>query len=231
MSTPTRYPNGVTTAAPGTALGRFILPDMTKVHVWFDDFDKYTAADWIINTTEAGTGAATEAISNADGGVLLITTDDADDDNDFFQWGKETFKFVAGKKLWFKIRFQTSEAAQSDLVFGLQITDTTPLAVSDGVYFRKDDGDTNIDFVVVKDSTATTTTAVSTLTAATWTELAFYYDGQSEIQIFKDDVHIGTSATTNLPDDEEMTISFAIQNGSAGEKTLSLDYIMVAKER
>lgn len=231
MSTPTRFPQGVTNASPGTALGRFLAPDPGRMHVWFDDFDKYTAADWIINTTEAGTGSATEAISNADGGVLLITTDDADDDNDFFQWAKETFKFASGKKLWFKIRFQTSEATQSDLAFGLQITDTTPLAVTDGVYFRKDDGDANIDFVVVKDSTATTATAASTLTAATWTELAFYYDGQSSITAYKDDVPIATSVTTNLPDDEELTVSFAIQNGSAGAKTLSIDYILVAKER
>lgn len=231
MSTPTRYPQGVTTAAPGTALGRFILPDFTKAHIWFDDFDKYTAADWTINTTEAGTGAATEAVSNADGGVLLITTDDADDDNDFFQWAKETFRFVAGKRLWFKMRFQTSEATQSDFAFGLQITDTTPLAVTDGVYWRKDDGDANLDFVVIKDSTATTLTAASTLTAAVWTELAFFYDGKSEILAFKDDAHVGTAAVTNLPDDEELAVSFAIQNGSVGAKTLSIDYIMVAKER
>lgn len=231
MSTPTRFPQGVTTAAPGTALERFILPDFTKAHIWFDDFDKYTAADWTLTTVEAGAGSATEAISNADGGVLLITNDAADDDSDFFQWTRETFKFVSGKKLWFKARIQISDATQSDMVIGLQITDTTPLAVTDGVYFRKDDGDANLDFVVIKDSAATTATAASTITAATWTELAFYYDGKSSIVAYKDDAPIATSVLTNLPDDEEMTISFGIQNGEAVAKTMSVDYIMVAKER
>lgn len=238
MPTPTRYPSGVTTAAKEEPLGMFGMPDPTKWHIWFDDFDDYAAAQWVITTTEAGAGSATEAISNADGGVLLITNDAADDDADFFQWSGtdasgvvETFKFVAGKRLFFKARFQVSDATQSDVVIGLQITDTTPLAVTDGVYFRKDDGDANLDFVVLKDSAGTTTTAFSTLTSATWTELAFHYDGKSSIEIFKDGVKLATSAVTGLPDDEELTVSFGIQNGEAVAKTMSIDYIFVAKER
>jgi hypothetical protein len=227
MSTPTRFTQGVTNAAPGSAMGRFIDTDPTLVHRWFDDFDKYTAGDWTVTAT----GSGTSAISNADNGVLLLTNAAADDDARFLQWTRETFKFVAGKKLWFKARIQVSDATQSDFVLGLQITDTTPLAVSDGVYFRKDDGDANLDFVVVKDSTATTATAASTITAATWTELAFYYDGVSSITAFKDDVPIATSVTTNLVDDEELTISFGVQNGEAVAKTMSIDYILVAKQR
>lgn len=206
--------------------------DPTDYHVWFDDFDKYTAGDWTLTTVEAGASSATEAISNADGGVLLITNDSADDDSDFFQWAKETFKYESGKRLYFAIRFKTSDATQSDIVAGLQITDTTPLAVTDGIYFRKDDGDTNLDFVVVKDSTATTVTAFSTLADDTWVKLAWYYDGSSsDIDILVNDVVVGSAALTNVPNDEELTISFGIQNGAAAAKTMSVDYIMVAKER
>jgi hypothetical protein len=201
-------------------------------HEYFNDFDSYTAGDWTITTTEAGAGDATEAISNAANGVLLITNDAADNDADFFQFAKETWKFVSGKRLFFEVRFKTSDATQSDLVFGLQITDTTPLAVTDGIYFRKDDGDANIDFVVVKDSTATTQTAATTLSDDTWTTLTFHYDGSgSDIEIFKDGVSIGASVLTNVPDDEELTISFGIQNGEAVAKTLSIDYIHVLQER
>lgn len=208
--------------------------DPTDWHVWFDDFDKYTAGDWTLTTVEAGAGSATEAISNADGGVLLITNDAADDDSDFFQWAKETFKFVSGKRLYFAIRFQTNDATQSDIVAGLQITDTTPLAVSDGIYFRKDDGDTNIDFVCIKnsDSTGTALTAVGTLADATWTKLAFYYDGAgSDIDVLINDVVVGAVPLTNVPDDEELTISFGIQNGAAAAKTMSVDYVLVCRER
>lgn len=227
MSTPTRFTQGVTNVAPGTALERFLDTDPSRTHMWFDDFDKYTAGDWTVTAV----GSGTSAISNADGGILVLTNAAADDDSHFLQWTRETFRFQTGKKLWFKARIQVSDATQSDFVLGLQITDTTPLAVSDGVYFRKDDGDANLDFVVIKDSTATTATAFSTITAATWTELAFYYDGKSSIRYYKDDAFVGSSVTTNLVDDEELTISFGIQNGEAVAKTMSLDYLMVAKER
>jgi len=227
MSTPTRFTQGVTNVAPGTALERFLDTDPSRTHMWFDDFDKYTAGDWTVTAV----GSGTSAISNADGGVLVLTNAAADNDSRFLQWTRETFRFQAGKKLWFKARIQVSDATQSDFVLGLQITDTTPLAVSDGVYFRKDDDDANLDFVVIKDSVATTLTAFATMVAATWTELAFYYDGRSSIRVYRNDHLVSIVATTNLPDDEELTISFGVQNGEAVAKSMSLDYLMIAKER
>lgn len=238
MSTPTRFPNGITNVRPTDPMAAFGLPVPYKWHTWFDDFDNFEADQWVITTTEAGAGSATEAVGNADGGILVITNDAADDDADFFQWSGddatgtvETFKFEAGKKLVFASRFKVSDATQSDFVMGLQITDTTPLAVTDGVYFRKDDGDANLDFVVLKDSAGTTTTAFSTCANDTYMELAFYYDGKSKIEIYKDGRKLATSALTGLPDDEELTISFGIQNGEAVAKIMSVDYIFVAKER
>lgn len=238
MPTPVRYPGGVATVPASNPLGQFGMPDPTEWHVWFDDFDNFEADQWIITTTEAGAGDATEAATSVDGGVLLLTNDAADDDNDFLQWSGddastaiETYKFESGKKLFFKARIKVSDATQSDFVIGLQITDTSPLAVTDGVYWRKDDGDANLDFVVIKNSTATTATAASTAVSDTWMTLAFYYDGKASIAYYKDNVQLGTSVTTNLVDDEELTISFGIQNGEAVAKTMSVDYIFVAKER
>lgn len=210
------------------------LPGDMAYSVYFNDFTDpkdYTAADWTITTTEAGAGSATEAIGNLDGGVLVITNDAADDDADFFNLTKETFKFEAGKRMLFAMRFKVSDATQSDFVCGLQITDTTPLAVSDGVYFRKDDGDAFIDFVVVKDSAATTDTNIGTLVSDTWTVLAFEYDGYGAVWPWVNGVRGQPVAVTNLPNDEEMCVTFGIQNGEAVAKILSIDYIYAAKER
>jgi len=228
---PTHFRSGVSNTSPGDPLYKFGMLDPTKWHTYFNDFDTFTAADWTITTTEGGAGDATEAITNADGGRLLITNDDADDDRDFFQKVGESFKFATGKRLFFKALFQVSDATQSDFVMGLQITDTTPLAVTDGVYFRKDDGDALLDFVVIKDSTATTATGIATVVDATDITVAFDYDGDSAIRYYVNGVQIGTSAVTNLPDDEELTISFGIQNGAAAAKTMTVDYVFASKER
>ena len=231
MAAPTRFSGGVTDRAQGTFGGTMIQPDPTKMHVWFDDFDSYTAAQWTVTTTEAGAGTASEAITNGDGGVLLLTNDNADNNRNFLQLANETFRFAAGKRLWFKARFKVNDATESDLVMGLQITDTSALDVTDGVFFQKDDGDALLDFYVEKDNTATSSAGVATMANDTWIVAAFYYDGKSAVECWIDDAKVATLATTNLPDDEDLTISFGIRNGAAAAKTMSVDYIFVAKER
>lgn len=223
----TDYPNGVTTASKLQPMGDFILPDRSKLHLYMDDFDYYRASDWTV--TQVGTG--NRQLGNADGGVLQITNAAADDDSSFNQKVGESFLFEAGKKLWFDCLFQTSDATQSDIVIGLQITDTSPLDVTDGVFFLKADGAATIDLLVEKDDTSTTTSSVATLADDTDTRLSFFYDGVDSIKIFADGVQVGTSVTTNIPDDEVLTISFGIQNGEAAAKTMTVDRIMVAKER
>jgi hypothetical protein len=231
----TRLPNGVSTNTPDQNLANWGLPDPTRYHTWFDDFDDYLAANWVRTATGTGT---TVVNTGADGGLLLTTNSAADNDAVFYQWSEnaaagtaETFKFIAGKKLWFKSRLKVSDVTESDFVMGLQITDTTPLAVSDGVFFRKDDGDTNLNFVVTKGSTATTTVITGQLANDTFITLGFYYNGVDKISIFINDAAVSSSVITNLPDTEELTLSFGVQNGEAVAKTMSVDYILVSKER
>lgn len=235
----TNYIGGVTNVAESTTLGRYLAPDRTAVHEWFDDFDNFEADQWVITTTEAGAGSATEAIGNEDGGVLVITNDAADNDADFFQWSGddasgavETWKWQSTKSMWFKARFSVSDATQSDLVMGLQITDTSPLDATDGLFFIKTDGSTSLAFKAVKNSTATTITA-GTLADSTYVTCGFHWDADAKkMNVFFDDQLVGSTTTlTNFPDDEELTISFGIQNGEAVAKVMKVDYIFVAKER
>ena len=229
----TNFTKGVNNITAQNILGQMIQLDPTQMHTYFNDFDAYTAGEWTVTETQAG---ATQALANVDGGVLLLTNSAADNDLNALQKVGESFKFEAGKKLFFKSRFAVSDATESDFVIGLQITDTTPLAVTDGVYFRKDDGDANLDFVVIKDSTASTATAIATVANNTYLTVGFYYNGVDEV-IYAASVDnnnptvLGKLPVTNLPNDEELTISFGIQNGEAVAKTMSIDYIFVSKER
>lgn len=228
---PSHWFGGVSDAMPTSMFSEMPALRPNRLHSYFNDFNTFAVADWTITTTEAGASSASEALTDEQFGALLITNDAADNDADFFQKVGESFKFVSGKQLWFEARFKVSDATQSDFVMGLQITDTTPLAVTDGVYWRKDDGDANLDFVVIKDSSATTATAASTCADATYMTLGFYYNGNSAIEYWKDGVKLGSSVTTNMPDDELLTISFGIQNGEAVAKTMTVDYIFAAVER
>ena len=231
----TNFPNGISTADRGTELERLILPDPTQAHVYFNDFTTYVAGDWTITTTEGGTGNASEALTNVAEGALLITNDDADNDSDEFQLAVESFKFASGKKSWFKTRFKVSDATQSDWIIGLCITDTTLIdAMSDGVYFKKDDGDASIDFALELNGSATEASGIATQSDDTFVTLGWYFDGDTTngIKYYVDGTHKGTQTTmTNLCTDEELAVSFALQNGAAAAKTMTLDYIYAAQER
>lgn len=234
MPAPARFKNGLSTAAPTHPLAAFGMPDPTAWHVFFDDFDRFVAADWTITTTEAGAGSATEALTDADGGCLLVTNDAADNDADFFQKIGESFLLASGKRAFFKARFKVSDATQSDFVMGLQVTDTTPLDATDGIYFMKDDGDADLDIYCRKDATtgSTSATAIHTVVSDTFLTVAWAYDGLGNLKYFVNDVHKGTltASSTYLPD-TELTVSFGIQNGEAVAKTMTVDYIFAANER
>jgi hypothetical protein len=228
----THFTSGVTNVGTDSTLGKLKAPAPHKYHQYFNDFDTYLASDWTITTTEDGTGSASEALADGDGGVLLVTNAAGDNDHDFFQLVKEGFKFESGKQIGFHVRFKTNDATQTDIVAGLQLTDTSPLDVTDGIFFLKSDGAATISFIVEKDSTQSTLTLPNSLADDTFMTLGFIYDPKDQkFHVFQNNVLAGTVVSTNAPDDEELTLSFGIQNGAAAAKTLSVDYVGAYKER
>lgn len=207
--------------------GRDVLtmPFGARDFQWFDDFWKYTAGDWVV--TEIND--STQAMGDANGGVLVLTTLATENDAASLQSVGEVFTVASGKKMYFESRFKIGEATQSDFVMGLQVRDTTPLAVSDGVFFQKDDGDALLDFHSMASSVDTTTSGVYTVVDDTYMKLSFYYDGVSTFTYAVDDVIKGTLTAT--PSTTEMTVSFAVHAGSAAADVLTVDYINVWRER
>ena len=228
----THFTSGVTNVTADSTFGKVKAPDPTKYHMYHNDFDTYLASDWTITTTEGGSGNASEALGDGDGGLLVITNDDADDDNDFLQLVKEGFKYEAGKQLAFKARFKTSDADASDVVMGLQLTDTTPLDVTDGIFFLLTDGSTTLQFIVEKDGTQSTLDLSTALADDTFMSVGFVYTpADQKFHVYQNNVEVGTVVNTNAPDDEELTVSFGIQNGAAAAKVLTVDYVTAMKER
>ena len=236
---PTHFPNGISNRTKGHPLFNYPYLDPSKYYTYFDDFFEYHSGIYTITTTEAGSGNASEAITAGAGGQLLITNDNADNDLDFFQLKGEAFKFDSTKRMFFSSRFKVSDATQSDLVMGLQITDTTSLDVTDGIFFIKGDADTQPDFIIEKDNSSTLSVLeMNAMADDTFVTLSFEYDpldvatGGPVFRVYQDNVQVGEiTGTTNAPDDEDLTISFGIQNGEAAAKTMTIDFILAAVER
>jgi hypothetical protein len=227
----TRFPYGLTNVSEVDLFADMVQPDPTLFHTYFNDFDTYVAGDWTVTETDA---AATQALTAGDGGLLLITNTAADNDLVALQKNPAAFTFTAGKKTFFRCRFKVSDATQSDLVFGLQVVDATPLDVTDGIYFLKADGAATVDFICRKNAStgSITTSAVATMVDDTFIELGFYYDGRSKVVYEVNGSVLGSldASSAYLPD-TTCTVSFALQNGEAVAKTMTVDYVYVAKER
>lgn len=236
MGTPSRFTNGIATVPKTAPLGMYGLPDPTEWITYFNDFHTYTAGDWTV--TEVGSGS--RALTDVNGGALLVTNASADNDRNELQKVGEGFLLASGKKAFFKARFKVSDATQSDFLIGLAVTDTTLQGsvdgdgVTDGIFFNKDDGDANLDFNVQKNTSTgqVRATAISTVVSDTFLTVAWYFDGVSSVSYFVNDVQLGTvdGSSTYLPD-TELTVSFAIQNGEAVAKTMTVDYLFAALER
>ncbi len=236
MSHPVRFPAGVSTAPKNSTLFNLCCPDPSKVHMFFDDFDRYVSGDWTVTAV----GAGSQALADGDGGLLLLTNAAADNDRTELQKLGESFLLAAGKPAWFKARFKVSDATQSDFLIGLAVTDTTlqgsvsGAGVTDGIFFNKDDGDALLDIQCQLNATTGQTRAagVATVVDDTFLTVGWAYDGISSLKYFVNDVHLGTlTASASYLPDTELTVSVAIQNGEAVAKTMTIDYILAAKMR
>jgi hypothetical protein len=203
-----------------------------KVSKFLEDFvtTPFTGADapsgYTVTLVEVGAGETTVALkAGADNGALVITADANDNDGANVQALGEAFKLASGKPVYFGVKFQVSEATQSDFLLGLAITTTDALGgVTDGIYFRKVDASTTCNLVLEKDSAETEAAAV-TIAAATDYVLEFYFDG-TNVDFWVNGVQGTRPAMTNLPDDEWLSPVMHFLNGAAGAgKNLEIDWI------
>lgn len=168
---------------------------------------------------------------DAHGGVLAITTNDADNDMVQIQLNGEGFALASGRQLVFKTRLKLDSVSNGDIFAGLAIANTDVLAgVTDSIGFRIPDADGNLDTVAEKDSTETTADSGEDLSDDTFVTLTIDIDGTNRA-----DFYVGNKAvanvSTNLPDDEALSPCFQVRNASAATSTLSIDYVRVAGDR
>lgn len=226
----TRLPGGITNVTTSSLFANFPQPVSQNLVTYYNDFFSYVAGDWVVTETQAG---ATQALTAGSGGLLLLTNSAADDDILALQKDPAMLLLDSGKQTWFSARFKVSDATQSDFVMGLQVVDTTPLDVTDGIYFLKADGSTAVSIVSRKNATTGSTSASSIATVAddTFVQLDWYYDGEGYLFYAVDGTVGGSLSVANYFPDTTLTVSLAIQNGEAVAKTMTVDWVGVWQQR
>jgi len=210
----------------GLPIGR--EPDVVE---YFNDFlmaQDYAAGDWVVTETTAG---ATQALAADElNGALVLTSEANDDDVVQLQGNEMTWKLSSGKQLWFETKVKIGDATQQDLFVGLASTDTTIIAgTTDSVGFRKLDGTTSC-LSITEDNTTETTNAAHTFVADTYVTLGFHWDGIGKVEFFVNRSLTATH-TSNIEQTNKLALTFTMQNGEAGAKTMTIDYVYVAQER
>ena len=180
---------------------------------------------WTTTVVEAGTGTTEFDANNTAGRVGTITCAADENDGGQYQLLGEGFEFTSDQDIYAGIEFQGNDVDQTDILFGLCITDTTLLGgMTDGVYWESLDGSATTSTVTEKDSTETQTDSVSTLTDATDQVWEIYFDGSS-VYFFADGTQASTIHTANIPDDEALTLSLAVLTGEATANTVNVKWL------
>lgn len=225
----TRLPSGITNVAQDSIFADMIQPVPTLFTSYTNDFYTYTAGDWVVTST----GVTTQALTAGGGGLLLLTNSAADNDLLALQKTPAMLLLDTAKKTFFSTRFKVSNATQIDIAVGLQVVDTTPLDVTDGIYFLKVDDAATVDIICRKDATtgSTSASAIATMANDTFILLEWAYDGAGKLTYAVNGTVSGSLSIASYFPDTVLAVSFAIQNGDAVARTATVDYLYVAQER
>lgn len=229
-------------------LGSILRNGLNKAQycVWEEDFlPGFDLTDLVgqFNWTANGVGATVPAVADLKDeafGVLAINT--AGTADDAYITGQTNHAWIVpttNKRILFKTRFNMRSATQSEFWVGVHdLASTAAGTIVDGWYFRKDDGDTNIDFVYELADTAVSHTAIHTLVADVDVELAFEWlslgTGKGQLWVYVDGkpvsglngLYVASGATAAA-----CGVGIAVKNGEGAAAIMDMDYIGVAVER
>jgi hypothetical protein len=239
----TRFPGGSTNSPPGSVLENLKHNNPAFYHQLFNDFDSYTAADWVVTAT----GAATEAIAAGDGGVLLLTNTAALNDLVSLQYAggtgavSPTFLAEPTKDLVFACSISLDSALNASFLVGLAIADTSPIASlpASGMFISKAAASLYPQGYIRSSSSGQVTAQAQTPMAdATMMDMAIVYSafdgsctmylGAAGANVPSSQFRVANPPTLPVP---LLAPTFALQNGTAAARTMSIDWYMAAKAR
>ncbi len=245
MGNPVRLTAGFTQDATYQPLGQIGVPNPFFYAYYEDDFLPYNAS---LYTVTAASGSVAATAAGGSGGRILFTTGATATNFAAIQLPVADFAYTATKKLAFLCRIQAADVSLPVINAGLIQTTATPYTVTDGIYFTKAAGSTNIVVNVVTGSAVIgTTTLTGLLTNATDIDLGFTVDRLGNILIYAGNSLIGqkrqnvtalgpagkilASSLTGAMTSVLLNPTLAIQTSTTAAKTLYADFLYAAQER
>jgi hypothetical protein len=186
-------------------------------------------------TVVKDSGASVAIVADTVGGEVALTSAATTDNDGASIQGNEIFSVDADKLVYFQTRLKCNDADQTDICVGLTVNFATNpenmLTAADRIVFQVDDGDASILCKTEKDGTETSTDSLVDLADDTYVVLAFSVDSTNRVS-FNINGKLLATHTTNLPDDENLTLAAMSLSGSAsGTRATTLDYIFGAQTR
>lgn len=233
MSSPSRFLSGVATVDADEPLGNYPFPDpfhssgssgLGSVS-YVNDFNTLIGTDYTVTGV-----SSTFALASGVGGVAVLTPGGTTTVSSAYK-PAPFLQFIAGNKFWYVVRFKASAVSGTKAFYaGLQAGSSA----ANGIWFTKAASSTAISLVSTVGSTATTLVAnVATVTADTYVDVAFYFDG-TDLLVYSEDAAvarvsaptIGSSATTLT----NSVLSPVFQMTPTATDTLTVDYVLAAQE-
>ena len=150
MPTPSRFPNGISNAAPWQLFGGMGVENPFFYHQFYDDFDT------VPSTSIGWTGTATSGGTN--GGSAVLTTAATSLSTAELQRTQVSFQPVAGKKLYFVARITLSDVVNAAFVAGLMPVTATPFTnPANGIWISKASSSSTFNLNVANAGVVTTT--------------------------------------------------------------------------
>lgn len=207
-------------------------PDYT---VLYDDFVGIALDDTNDWTVVKDTDATVAIVADTVGGELAITSKTTTENDGGSIQGNEIFRVATDRHVWFETRVKTSDADQIDLCVGLTVNFAADpeaiLTAADRIVFQVVDGSAAILCKTEKDGTETSTDSGVALQDDTYVALSIRVVGTGVVEFYINRRLVATH-TTNIPDDENLTVAAMSLSGSAtGTHVSTLDYIFAAQTR
>lgn len=222
----TRYPGGVTNVPDNSVFANLKVNDPSSYHAFFDDFDRYTAAQWVVG----GVNPVAPALAAGDGGILSMATTGALNDSNFVSTAVPGFT-LGTKRLFFRLRGQVDNATNAAMAAGFQVAvaGNNFLTPADGLFLRKPAADTNWYLVHRVGGVEILSAALGTIADATPFSVGLATDGQNVVGAVNDVVRGSITVPTFTA--VALKVVAGVVSGTAAARTLLLDQLVAFKER